>query len=171
MITYKTVLIGDFATGKTSLVRRFVDNSFSEEYISSIGVSISKKSLEMELNGEQLQSTVMLWDIEGKTDFKPIFTHYLSGSKGFIVVGDLSRQKTIDTLKEHIEICNSIGNDLPICIALNKADIENVNVDIDAIYNISNNIICVEKTSAKNSEGVESLFQKLNYAIVEKIKC
>lgn len=169
MITYKVVLLGDFATGKTSLSRRFVDNSFSEEYISSIGVSISKKNLK--LKDESINSTMMLWDIEGKTEFKPIFKNYLTGAKGFIIVADLSRKKTIESLKEHIELCNSIDASLPICVALNKLDIESENVNIEEIYNLSKNIIFVQKTSAKNTDGVKTLFEKLNKSIVLEIKC
>ena len=80
MFNYKIVLIGDFGTGKTSLIRRYVDNSFSEDYISSIGVSISKKNISMTFDNQEYDSNMMIWDIEGKTDFKPILSHYLSGA-------------------------------------------------------------------------------------------
>jgi small GTP-binding protein len=162
MMTYKVVMIGDFATGKTSLVRRFVDNSFSEEYLSSIGVSISKKLLK--------NSTMMLWDIEGKTEFKPIFKQYLNGAKGFIVVADLSRTKTIESITEHIQLCNEIVPNAPICIALNKNDLPlDAEYNIDALKNLSSNIIYIEKTSAKYGNTVNELFQKLNDKITEEI--
>ena len=116
MFAYKIVMLGDFGVGKTSLIRRFVDNSFSEEYISSIGVSISKKLLQT----DGINSTMMLWDTEGKTEFKQIFKQYLMGAKGFIIVADLTRPQTIESLKEHIDLCVSIVKDAPIYIALNK---------------------------------------------------
>ena len=78
MFSYKIVLVGDFGTGKTSLIKRFVDNSFSEDYKSSIGVSISKKNLNQEIDGILYESTMMIWDIEGRTEFKPVFIHHLN---------------------------------------------------------------------------------------------
>lgn len=169
MITFKAVLVGDFGTGKTSLIRRYVDNSFSEDYISSIGVSISKKELSFLDKEEEVKSTMMLWDIEGKTDFKPIFSHYLNGSKGFIIVADLTREKTIKSLFEHIELCESIEKKLPIYIALNKCDISKNNVNIEEIKAYSSNILNVIETSAKDSVGIEKLFENFNKDIVKRV--
>ena len=166
MLAYKVVMVGDFAVGKTSLVRRFVDNSFSEDYHSSIGVTIARKLL---FEGDK-KSNVMLWDIEGKTEFKPIFKQYLSGAKGFIVVADLTRKRTIDSLVEHISLCEEIMPNAPICVALNKNDTENHAIFcLDTIKAISSNIIAVMTTSAKESACVEEIFHKLNQTILLEI--
>jgi len=160
-IVYKVVMIGDFGVGKTSLVQRFVNNSFSEEYLSTIGVSIAKKLTE--------RSTIMLWDIEGHTEFKPIFKQYLLGAKGFILVGDLTRVDTIKSLQHHIELCQSIVPNVPIVIALNKADLENLQSyeALQEIEQLSSNIVKVLKTSAKSGDSVEELFYALDKAVIE----
>lgn len=163
MLAYKVVMVGDFGVGKTSLVKRFVENSFSEEYLSTIGVSISKKSLE--------NSTIMLWDIEGHTEFKPIFKQYLLGAKGFIVVADIHRYNTIESIKKHIELCHGIVKDAPICIALNKCDLEHTlsKEKIQELQEISSSILNVLKTSAKDGEAVDEIFGSLDEFIVRSL--
>ncbi len=163
MISYKVVMVGDFGVGKTSLVKRFVDNSFSEEYLSTIGVSIAKKSLN--------DSTIMIWDIEGHTEFKPIFKQYLLGAKGFIVVADITRKNTIESIKNHIEFCHSIVPLAPICIALNKNDMKNECSDeeIKKIKELSPLIINLCKTSAKSGDAVLEIFATLDAYIVQSL--
>ncbi|WP_428739021.1 Rab family GTPase [Sulfurimonas sp.] len=163
MLAYKVVMVGDFGVGKTSLVKRYVENSFSEEYLSTIGVSISKKSLE--------NATIMLWDIEGQTEFKPVSKQYLLGSKGFIVVADIHRQNTIDSIKTHIELCHSIVKDAPICIAFNKNDLPNnlAANTVDELYKISDQIINISFTSAKEDVGVNDIFTALNSFVTNSL--
>ncbi|MEJ2415076.1 MAG: GTP-binding protein [Sulfurimonas sp.] len=165
MLAYKVVMVGNFGVGKTSLVKRFVENSFSEEYLSTIGVSISKKTL-----GD---STIMLWDIEGQTEFKPVSKQYLLGAKGFIIVADIHRQNTIDSIKSHIELCHCIVKDAPICIALNKSDLphsfdENI---VDELQQISDKIILIIKTSAKENLGVDNIFTTMDEFITSTLRC
>jgi small GTP-binding protein len=164
MFSYKVVMVGDFGVGKTSLVKRFVENSFSEEYLSTIGVSISKKNLQ--------HSTIMLWDIEGHTEFKSIFKQYLLGAKGFIIVADIHRQNTLDSIKKHVELCHNVVKDAPICIALNKSDLEHTisNQEIEEFKSISPHIISVLKTSAKESEGVDEIFGSLDTFIINTLE-
>lgn len=164
MLAYKVVMVGDFGVGKTSLVKRFVDNSFSEEYLSTIGVSIAKKSIN--------DSTLMLWDIEGNTEFKPIYKQYLLGAKGFIIVADINRQGTIDAIAKHIELCHGVVADAPICIALNKSDLSYTmtNEELNALKEISPSIVEILKTSAKESHMVAELFNALDLGITAKIK-
>lgn len=165
MFAYKIVVLGDFGVGKTSLIRRFVDNSFSEDYISTIGVSISKKNLKTK---DGLESIMMIWDTEGKTEHKPIFKQYLTGAKAFIIVADLTRQNTIDSIQEHIETCQEFTSDLPICIALNKSDLENNFITpIDEIKNLSKNILNVYKTSAKSGDTVNKIFEDINLVVIK----
>jgi len=164
VIAYKVVMVGDFGVGKTSLVKRFVDNSFSEDYLSTIGVSISKKKLN--------DSTLMLWDIEGHTEFKPIFKQYLMGAKGFIVVADITRNNTIESIQRHIELCHSIIKNAPICIALNKADMPHTmqEADMDKLKELSEHIIDVYTTSAKEGASVLEIFDTLDHAVTQAIK-
>lgn len=164
MFTYKIVMVGDFGVGKTSLVKRFVDDSFSEEYLSTIGVSISKKKLD--------DSTLMLWDIEGHTEFKPIMKQYLMGAKGFIIVADIGRKETIDAITKHIEFCHSVVADAPLCIAINKSDtIASISEqEIERLETCSTSVVKVLKTSAKESLCVEELFHALDMSVVKQIK-
>ncbi|SFV50491.1 Mll3243 protein [hydrothermal vent metagenome] len=163
MFSYKIVLVGNFGVGKTSLIRRFVENSFSEEYLSTIGVSISKKTI-----GD---ATIMIWDIEGHTEFKPIFKQYLLGAKGFIIVADLLRQESIDAIKNHIKLCHEVVKDAPISIALNKSDMPHTldKTKLEAIKDLSPSIIKVKKSSAKSGDAVEEIFLALNEAICKQI--
>ncbi len=167
MFSYKIVLVGDFGTGKTSLVRRFVDNSFSEEYKSSIGVSISKQFFKQELSDEISYSTTMIWDIEGKTEFKSIFSYHLVGAKAFIIVADLTRMDSINSIEEHIRLCEKTVVNAPIIITLNKCDLEHIDINLENIKNLSPNIINVLKTSAKEDKLVNDIFEILNLKIIE----
>ncbi len=163
MFSYKIVLIGNFGVGKTSLIRRFVENSFSEEYLSTIGVSISKKTID--------NATIMIWDIEGHTEFKPIYKQYLLGAKGFIIVADLLREESIEAIQNHIKLSHEVVQDAPICIALNKSDMPHTLDDdkLSSIQNLSESVLKVLKTSAKNGDAVEELFLTLNEAICKQL--
>jgi len=159
MFSYKIVLVGNFGVGKTSLIRRFVENSFSKEYLSTIGVSISKKTVD--------NATIMIWDIEGHTEFKPIFKQYLLGAKGFIIVADLLREESIAQIQNHIALCHEVVAHAPIAIALNKSDMPHTftSQQMDEIKALDSSIIDVLKTSAKNGNAVEDLFLELNQCI------
>ncbi len=163
MFSYKIVLVGNFGVGKTSLIRRFVENSFSEEYLSTIGVSISKKTL-----GD---ATIMIWDIEGHTEFKPIYKQYLLGAKGFIIVADLLREESMDAIENHIKLSREVVQDAPVCIALNKSDMPHTLDDekLNTIQNLSPAVIKVLKTSAKSGDAVEELFLALNEVICKQL--
>jgi small GTP-binding protein len=168
MFSYKIVMLGDFGVGKTCLVHRFVDNSFSEDYISSIGVSMSRKHI---INKDGVESFMVLWDTEGRTEFKQIFKQYLIGAKAFIIVADLTRPNTINSIKEHIELCQEVIKDAPISIALNKSDLEdNTPQSIEEIKSLSSNIISVHKTSAKSGDEVNEIFNIINNKVIQKYK-
>ncbi|MBT8343686.1 MAG: GTP-binding protein [Sulfurovum sp.] len=167
MFAYKIVMVGDFGVGKTSLVKRFVDNSFSEEYLSSIGVSMSKKQF---TSSSDVQSTMILWDIEGKTEYKPIFKQYLTGAKAFIIVVDLTRPATIDKIQEHIQLCLESSKDASIIIALNKCDLEiRLEQSLQELQDLSPNILSVYKTSAKTGNAVNEIFNSINENVISKI--
>ena len=92
MIQKKICMLGSFAVGKSSLVRRFVENMFSEKYMTTIGVKIEKKIID--LKNQSL--TLVIWDIAGENGFHQIQGTYLRGMSGYILVADKTRTSTLD---------------------------------------------------------------------------
>ena len=152
MIRKKILLLGDFSVGKTSLVRRYVDGSFDDKYLTTIGVKISKKLCIV----ENIECEVLIWDIEGSTPSKKISLGYYKGASGAIFVSDVTRRETIDSLDEHKDIFLSENPEASFVTAYNKADLltdiarENIELDEDTFF-----------TSAKENSNVEALFIKL----------
>jgi len=168
MISKKIVLVGDFSTGKTSLIRRFVDNQFSDSYLSTIGVKISKKIIE--LHDDVIQA--LIWDIEGGTAQKPVNTTYLIGAHGCILVADITRKETIDHLENYIGIVKKVTPKAAFVLVLNKSDMLNdeekqtVYEETKAKYQeYAENIYL---TSAKTGEEVENLFMGIAVQVEKK---
>lgn len=127
IISKKICLIGDFGVGKTSLIRRYIDRQFSDQYLSTIGVKISQKNIDLtNPNGLDRKLQLLIWDIEGQTKFQAIARNYLEGAQGAIIVADLNRQDTIDNIPAHIELATSVNpKGLILMVAINKIDVLN----------------------------------------------
>ena len=172
MLSKKICLVGDFNVGKTSLIRRFVDRQFSDRYLSTVGVKISRKNVELEEVADRKNAKVQLliWDLEGSTKFKGIAPTYLQGSKGVIIVGDLTRSETLEHIKDHIQLFLSINPKGQIIIALNKVDlVDEAKLEklIDIHQSNFQNIGTIYTTSAKTGKNVDEIFQTLTAKIVE----
>lgn len=166
-IAKKVCLIGDFNVGKTSLIRRFVENKFSDRYLTTIGVKISRKSLVVESKG---QVNLLIWDIEGRTKEKSISTSYMEGAHGAIIVGDLSRIDTLEQIDKHLESFQQINPQGKTAIALNKSDLltaEELNRLIE-IYSFGDReqVLQTRSTSAKTGAAVEQIFQQLASSLI-----
>ena len=172
MITKKVVLVGDFSTGKTSLIRRYVDNEFSDDYLTTIGVKISKKNLFLENNGINLEMQLMIWDIEGNTGSKPTNPAYLMGAHGLVIVADITRDTSIENIRLHITECQKVAKNAPIILALNKSDLIQDNDELQAILKDikeKNPLVSyVYDTSAKNGKNVENIFSNLSELMIIK---
>jgi small GTP-binding protein len=168
MISKKIILIGDFSTGKTSLIRRFVDNQFSDSYLSTIGVKISRKVIPLE--HETIQG--LIWDIEGGTDKKPVNQTYLKGAHGCILVADINRSDTIAKLSSYIDIIRKITPSAPFILALNKADCFDEayrqKIYQDTLARYEEMSVSLYLTSAKTGEGVESMFKEIAQRMIDK---
>jgi small GTP-binding protein len=158
MIRKKILLLGDFHVGKTSLIRRYVDNSFDDSYLTTIGVKISKKQII--LNGEPYE--LLIWDIEGATPQKKIPKGYFKGASGAIFVADVSRDETIGNLKAHIDDFLSVNSDAAHVTAYNKADLLSPTQQKNFIQEEG-----VYLTSAKEDMNVERLFEALVQRMAE----
>mgnify|MGYP001824771949 CR=1 FL=1 len=120
-ITSKVCVIGDFAVGKTSTVERFVNNHFSDSYLTTIGVKVDTAEVQLE-NGLELK--LVLWDIAGTTKFEHVEMAYLRGMSGYILVADGTRPATLKAALELKSQIESVHGELPFVFLLNKSDLQ-----------------------------------------------
>ena len=168
VISKKICLLGDFSVGKTSLIRRFIEGTFSDRYLTTVGVKISRKSLKLDSLDRDIN--FILWDIEGQTKFQSITPNYLRGATGVIIVGDLTRPETLNNLQKHLDLFLQINPQGIAVVALNKTDL----VDSEKLtklleqYSFSNNmhVLASYGTSAKSGSYVNEMFQKLAQGIL-----
>jgi len=151
MIRKKILLLGDFSVGKTSLVRRYVDGAFDDKYLTTIGVKISKKLVEV----DGVECELLIWDVEGSTPSKKISLGYYRGASGAIFVTDVTREETLENLQEHKDIFLSENPDAHYVTAYNKADMLS---EIARERIVEDDVFL---TSAKDDENVEELFIEL----------
>ena len=161
MVSKKIILVGDFSTGKTSLIRRFVDNQFSDTYLSTIGVKISRK--EITVDGMVVQG--LIWDIEGGTETKPVNETYIMGAHGAILVADITRKETIENIATYIKIVRKVSPVASIILVLNKSDKlseeerQKIYLYAEETYRELGEHIYL--TSAKSGEGVGRMFEAI----------
>lgn len=161
MIAKKVLLVGNFGVGKTSLIRRFVLNQFSEDYISTIGVRVSSKVVAY----ENQEIKLLIWDVAGTSGDEKIPKSYFLGASAAMFVFDVSREETYVSIENHLESIKQLSGLKEIVIVGNKKDllskeeletvIETVAIKIDLI------------TSAKEDENVENAFLQLAYQAIK----
>jgi small GTP-binding protein len=156
-------MLGAFSVGKTSLISRFVYSIFSDRYLSSIGVKISKKEVE----SSQGPVKLMLWDLEGRDDYSEINLNYLRGTTGLIIVIDGTREETLSTaLSMHQKSQEAIGP-IPYVLLINKYDlIEKWEVTPHMLETLQKKNYHHILTSAKTGLNVEEAFQLLTEHMV-----
>lgn len=174
-ISKKICMIGDFGVGKTSLIRRLVDRQFSDQYLSTVGVKISKKSIILENTKQQevVTAQLLIWDLEGHTKFKGIAPTYLQGASGVLIVADVSRTETVERISEHVKLFSSVNPKGSIIVALNKVDLideEKLALLVEISHSIGQDkVLAVYTTSAKTGKDVDEIFHKLAYTMVEAV--
>ncbi|MBW4550324.1 MAG: GTP-binding protein [Aphanocapsa sp. GSE-SYN-MK-11-07L] len=168
VISKKICMVGDFGVGKTSLVRRFLDRQFSDHYLSTIGVKISRKLIPVPTD-QDLQ--LIIWDIEGKTQFQSITPHYLEGAMGAVIVADLNRPETIEHIQSHIQLLTSVNSStIPCLVALNKVDTitkSGQERSVIAELEVHPQVVTVCQTSAKTGQCVDQMFESLAQRLLE----
>lgn len=165
MIQKKICMLGAFAVGKTSLVSRFVSSIFSEGYLTTVGVKIDKKTVEVP--GSQV--TLMLWDIAGEDELQNVRMSYLRGAAGFLLVIDGTRPGTLETARSLVVRAEEAIGKVPFIAVLNKNDLEDEwDLDENTIELLEDEGWTVVTTSAKTGDGVESAFRRLAWRIVNE---
>lgn len=157
MIQKKICLLGASSVGKTSLVKQFVDGIFNEKYLTTIGVKVDKKLVEVSNQSVQL----MLWDIEGNDQYNVFQERYLRGAAGYIIVVDHTKSSS---LLEGIDI-HTLARQVtsaPAILVINKSDLPKQwhwqDKELEQYKDIFDQQF---STSAKTGEQVENMFNAI----------
>lgn len=159
----KVVLIGHFGVGKTSLMKRFIDNSFSEDYKVTLGVQIQKKSISLK---NECKLSFIIWDLEGNTSITKTRASYLLGANAFIYVFDATRTETFSNLNDELEYIYENYPDVKIKVIGNKADLVSEKAFIGIMK--SKKLPYDYITSAKTGKNVNKMFEELAEELIEQ---
>ncbi|XP_067871357.1 ras-related protein Rab-8B-like [Heterodontus francisci] len=165
---FKLLLIGDSGVGKTCLLFRFSDDSFSTTFISTIGIDFKIKAVE--LDGKKIK--LQIWDTAGHERFRTITSAYYRGAMGIMLVYDVTNEKSFDNVKSWIrDIEEHASSDVERMILGNKCDVNEkrqVSKEQGEKLAIDYGIKFLE-TSAKSSLNVEEAFITLARDIMTKM--
>ncbi len=164
---FKLLLIGDSGVGKSCLLLRFADDTYTESYISTIGVDFKIRTIEIDGSTIKLQ----IWDTAGQERFKTITAAYYRGAHGIIVVYDVTDAETFNNVRIWLEEINRYASE-DVCKLLvgNKCDLESrkaVEQATAKTFAEGLNIPFIE-TSAKDAIRVEDSFITLSKILLER---
>ena len=161
------MVIGDPSVGKTSLIRRFVENRFIEDYISTIGVEFLKKEIWVE---EKAKLTMVLWDTAGQAKWAQFKKAYYKGAVFVIIVFDVTNIKSYYSIKKWLEESQVIlGGDIDFAIFANKIDLlEGYEIPTFDDYKHYESLFEFVETSAKTGKNVEDTFYNIAKYLLKK---
>ncbi len=172
---YKVCVVGDGGVGKTSMVLRYCENSFKENYIMTIGSNFSTKQIELEDYPNYLIK-LQLWDLAGQKHFSFVRPPFYRGATAIVYVFDLTRRSSFQNILDwKAEVEKVIGNDKPYLLVGNKIDLaEQGNREVgeqdgEALKDEIKAIAYYE-TSAKQDVKIEPVFKDITLAILKKTK-
>ena len=164
MIQKKICMLGTFAVGKTSLVRRFVESIYSDEYHTTVGVKIDKKVVQL----DEQEMMLLLWDIQGEESVQDLRRSYLRGAAGYLLVADGTRRDTLYRTRAIQTIVQETVGLAPFLLLINKSDLtEEWSLEEREIEEMIDKGWQVIRTSAKTGVGVEAAFLTLAEKMLE----
>ncbi|NHI93180.1 MAG: GTP-binding protein [Candidatus Lokiarchaeota archaeon] len=163
--TLKLVIMGDEGVGKSSLIVRFVENKFSAEYISTIGVDFLVKETKLENNNK---AKLVIWDIGGQEQWKAKLNLYLKGADGGVVICDLTRPASGKSVTSWVEALKKHAGEVPYIVVGNKVDLKR-KISKKDFNEIEKGHLHFE-SSAKTGEVVEQFFKEIASQMIQKKK-
>lgn len=161
----KICLVGSFAVGKTSLVRRCVEGKFDDKYLSTIGVKVSRRAVSL----ENATVKLLIWDLAGGDDVLRSNTSYLRGLAGAMIVCDLTRDETLDIAVQYAEKVRAVNQKAVIVLVGNKVDLLSERQITSAELTQAGDAMgaaCVYETSAKTGAYVIEAFEQIAMEVV-----
>lgn len=170
-VKVKLCLVGDSGVGKTSLIRRYVLDMFSDEYIQTLGAKVTKKTIMIPVHnpGPPLEVVMTIWDVMGNAGFRELLKEsYFFGCQGILAVADVTQRVTLEDLDGWIDRAWDVAPDVPVHILVNKADLQGAALDEDRVRSFSEAYGSPYLfTSAKRGDNVSKAFEDLARRIVD----
>jgi Ras-related protein Rab-1A len=163
---FKLVLIGDSGVGKSCLLLRFADDSFTDSYISTIGVDFRFRTVNIDMKTVKLQ----IWDTAGQERFRTITSAYYRGAHGIIMVYDVTNYESFEHVEEWLNEVNRHASESTLKLLVgNKADLqEDKKVPSEDAKNFADKLgISFLETSAKNATNVEAAFLTMAKQLIQ----
>jgi len=167
----KLTVLGDAAVGKTSLINKYITNSFKEKYQPTLGVNIVTKDIQIQEDNSEIQ--FLLWDILGQDKYELTRQMFFQGCAGTLLVYDMTRYSTFERVKtKWIEDFKKYGKPDSVYLLIgNKSDLkDSIKASSEEGKLLADKIEAVEflETSAKYGENVEKAFRILFSHVLEK---
>lgn len=157
---YKLVFLGEQAVGKTSIITRFMYDTFDSNYQSTIGIDFLSKTLYLEDGPVRLQ----LWDTAGQERFRSLIPSYIRDSAAAIVVYDITNRQSFENTTKWIQdIINERGQEVLIALVGNKTDLEDARKVTyeEGLQKAQEYNTMFHETSAKAGQNIKLLFKKV----------
>lgn len=170
MIQKKICLLGDFAVGKTSLIRRFVEGIFDDRYLSTIGATVSRKVISLVDGEESTPVALFIWDLVGGEKFDTVIATYYQGAAAGVMVCDLTRPETLVSLAETTSDFLGVNPRARLLFVGNKVDlVEERRVDqADLTALASRYHAPCFVSSAKTGQQVQEIFEATGRSILQR---
>ncbi|MHA1380212.1 MAG: Rab family GTPase [Candidatus Helarchaeota archaeon] len=176
---FKLIMVGSGGVGKTSLIKKYVENTFSESYKETIGVNILIKDLQIDNKRVQL----LCWDVAGQEKFGRVRQMYYRGASAAMVVFDLTKPSSYLAVPDFVQDFRNIQGDVPLILIGNKIDLRSemekvpkslmkddlAPVPTEKGLEMKELIKAIDyiETSAKTGELVQQAFEKLARKLVK----
>ena len=167
-VDIKIITLGDSHVGKSSLIVKYIDNKFSNAYMSTIGFDLKHKQINLK---DGTDAKIMIYDTAGQERFKSLAANYIKKANGILLVYDIADHSTFENIGVWMEsITEEKGDKLPIVLVGNKADLEN---ERQVLYKEGKDLAESKgfhfyETSCKNGANVTECFLDLAELVYEK---
>jgi len=168
-ILLKIVALGDWGVGKTSCIKRYTDNTFSNEYKSTIGTSFYVKTLDhTNPSGRRLRIRLVLWDLAGQPSYNELRQRYMDGALIGLIIYDVTRPPSFMTVHEWFMKFVAVCPKASVGLVANKVDVKDRKVPNEAGNMLAEWLdVRYYEVSAKTGENVEQVFNDLVFQLSE----
>ena len=170
MFKFKIVLAGDKDVGKSSLLLRFCDNTFSEDLKGTIGVDFKKKNIELKYDSKLIPITLSIWDFAGEEKFRTLFPPYIKGATAALLLFDMTNKESMEGLENWVKIIdeNASKNVVKSFIGtkIDLKDKQEVNAEEAKDFCSKYNAKEIFMTSSKTGENVKEAFLDIAKEVV-----